>query len=202
MTRVTGNSYLCYFRARRYAQTRAADQVGRRITAGFSGGYISAGDLSSALAQVFAATVRVKSKPKTAAILAYLGQNLAQTILGRRRVRLCFRHKRIARSHSLRFPPDTPPSASQTQPPADSNHPATASAANESHVTELSTSANKPTEPGNQSQSRQNNARNKPPLLAPRRLSQPPLLSRARYPTIRFLCGRSHQLQASTTVRH
>jgi hypothetical protein len=75
-----GHPHLCFFHARKEAQARAADQVGRDVSGFLSGSYLSACDLNSALARLFAAVAQGHVKPRTAATLAYLGQTLVQTI--------------------------------------------------------------------------------------------------------------------------
>jgi hypothetical protein len=76
----SGHPFLCAFHARKEAQARAADDLGRDISHCFPGAYLSACGLSSALGRLFAATAKGDVKPKTAATLAYLGQTLVQTI--------------------------------------------------------------------------------------------------------------------------
>ncbi len=71
---------LCYYHARKESQARAADQIGRDISYFFSGRYLSACDLTAVLARLFSAAASGELKPKTASILAYLGQTLLQTI--------------------------------------------------------------------------------------------------------------------------
>jgi hypothetical protein len=80
MPRSATHPYLCYFHGRRENLARAADTVSRQVTACFSGGYVTACDLSTAMAHVFAATARGEIKPRTAGILGYLGQTVVQTI--------------------------------------------------------------------------------------------------------------------------
>src|SRR5712692_781430 len=78
--RQSGHPHFCFFHARKEAQARAADQAGREVSALLSGSYLSACDLSSALARLCAATAQGQIKPRTAATLAYLGQTLVQSI--------------------------------------------------------------------------------------------------------------------------
>jgi hypothetical protein len=75
-----GHPYLCAFHARKEAQALAADKAGRDIAYHFSGSYLSACDLSSALGRLFAAVAQGQIKPKTASTLAYLGQTLVQNL--------------------------------------------------------------------------------------------------------------------------
>ena len=79
--RHSGHPHFCYFHARKEAQALAAEQAGRDISACLSSGrYLSACNLSIALARLFSAVAQGHIKPKTANTLAYLGQTLLQTI--------------------------------------------------------------------------------------------------------------------------
>src|SRR6266403_1711793 len=78
--RSASHPHLCYYHARKEAQARAAEQIGRDISYFFSGRYLSACDLTAVLARLFSAAASGELKPKTASILAYLGQTLLQTI--------------------------------------------------------------------------------------------------------------------------
>src|SRR5712692_11242748 len=70
----------CYDHARKGSQARAADQLARELSYFFSGEYLSACDLSSALGRLLPAVVRGDIKPRSARTIAYLSQTLAQTI--------------------------------------------------------------------------------------------------------------------------
>src|SRR5713226_4327070 len=78
--RRASHPHLCYFHARKEAQSLAAEAAGRDISSFLSGDYLSACDLSSALGRLFAAVAQGNIKPKTASTLAYLGQTLIQSI--------------------------------------------------------------------------------------------------------------------------
>jgi hypothetical protein len=78
--RHSGHPHLCHFHARKEAQARAAEELGRDVAYFLSGKYLSACDLSAALGRLFVAVARGHIKPKTAATLAHLAQTLLQTI--------------------------------------------------------------------------------------------------------------------------
>jgi hypothetical protein len=78
--RCSDHPHLCYFHARKEAQTLAAQEMGRDISVRLSDDYISACDLSSALGRLFSAVAQGQIKPKTASTLAYLGQTILQSI--------------------------------------------------------------------------------------------------------------------------
>src|SRR5690348_10482917 len=79
MARAPSHPYLCAHHARKEAQTLAGDHAASQIAHYLSGQFISACDVSSALARLFTAVAQGHINPKTAATLAYLGQTLAQT---------------------------------------------------------------------------------------------------------------------------
>jgi hypothetical protein len=78
--RRSGHPHLCFFHAQKEAKSRAAQQTGDDISSHISGFYVSACDLSTALARLFSAVAQGEIKPKTATTLAYLGQTLLQSI--------------------------------------------------------------------------------------------------------------------------
>jgi hypothetical protein len=70
----------CFFHARKEAQASAADDLGNDLSFVFSGEYVSACDLSTALARIIPDVARGHVKPKTASTIAYLAQTLVQTM--------------------------------------------------------------------------------------------------------------------------
>ncbi len=77
--RFSGHPRLCCLHARKEAQAQAAESISD-ISSLFSGSYLSACDLSSALGQVFTGVAQGSIKRKTAATLAYLGQTMLNSI--------------------------------------------------------------------------------------------------------------------------
>ena len=80
MPRSNRHACLCGYHARKEAQTLAGDHAARQIAHCLSGQYVSACDVSAALARLFAAVAQGQINPKTAATLAYLGQTIVQTL--------------------------------------------------------------------------------------------------------------------------
>jgi hypothetical protein len=72
--------YLRTFHARKEAQAQAGQQVGLDLATHFSGNYLSACGLSSALGHLMSAVAQGHLKPKTAITLAYLSRTLLQSI--------------------------------------------------------------------------------------------------------------------------
>lgn len=78
--RAAAHQYLCTFHARKDAQARAAEKVGREIAYDLCGDFITANDLCAAIAHLFSAVAQGHIKPKTANTLAYLGQTMVQAV--------------------------------------------------------------------------------------------------------------------------
>jgi hypothetical protein len=74
------NPRFCFYHAQKEARASAADNLSKDLAHFFSGDYLSACDLSTALAHLIPAVVRGDVKPKTARTVAYLAQTLLQTI--------------------------------------------------------------------------------------------------------------------------
>jgi hypothetical protein len=74
------HAHLCYFHAKKEAQAATSEKIGREISTWFTGELLTACDLCGALGEVFSQAAQGKIKPKQAAIFAYLGQTLLQSI--------------------------------------------------------------------------------------------------------------------------
>jgi len=72
--------HFCFYHAQKEARARAAEKLGKDLAYFFSGDYLSACDLSTALARLIPAVVRGDVKPRTARTVAYLAQTLLQAI--------------------------------------------------------------------------------------------------------------------------
>ncbi len=78
--RSSSHPHFCFDHAQKEARARAAKKLSKDLTYFFSGGYLSACDLSSALARLIPAVLRGDVKPRTARTVAYLAQTLMQAI--------------------------------------------------------------------------------------------------------------------------
>jgi hypothetical protein len=74
------NPRFCFYHAQKETRARTAQKLGKDLAYFFSGDYLSACDLSTALAHLIPAVVRGDVKPKTAHTVAYLAQTLMQAI--------------------------------------------------------------------------------------------------------------------------
>src|SRR5580693_9554407 len=121
----TGNHpHFCFDHAQKEARARTAETIGEDLAYFFSGDYLSANDLSTALARILPAVVRGDIKPKIARTVAYLAQTLLQSIrLAQHEYINAFDTPRWRKAISnsvnenlhYRFPPQPPPQ--QTPPP-------------------------------------------------------------------------------------
>ena len=78
--RSSSHPHFCYFHAPKEARAGAAETLGKDLAFFFSGDYLSANDLSTALARLIPAVVQGHVKPRAASTVAYLFQTLVQTI--------------------------------------------------------------------------------------------------------------------------
>src|SRR5882757_3699481 len=74
------NPHFCFDHAQKEARARAAQSLGKDLAYFFSGDYLSACDLSSALGRLIPAVLRGDVKPRTARTVAYPAQTLLQSI--------------------------------------------------------------------------------------------------------------------------
>src|SRR2546422_844246 len=128
--RVRNNAHFCFYHAKKEARARAAQSLGKDLARYFSGDYLSACDLSTALACLIPAVVRGDVKPRAARTVAYLAQTLLQTIhisqheyceaFGSNVWRQSIRNS-VNGNHDYRFPPapepEQPESPEQPEPP-------------------------------------------------------------------------------------
>jgi hypothetical protein len=78
--RIASHPHFCFCHAQKEARASAAEKLGKDLAYFFSGDYLSACDLSTALGRLIPAVVRGDVKPRTARTVAYLAQTLLQTI--------------------------------------------------------------------------------------------------------------------------
>src|SRR5258707_9784217 len=126
------NPHFCFDHAQKEARARAAQKLGKDLAYFFSGDYLSACDLSTALARLIPDVVRGDVKPKTAHTVAYLVQTLMQAIhisqheyceafssdAWRKSVR-----NSVNGNYNYRFPPDPKPDSAPEQSESPQPHP-------------------------------------------------------------------------------
>ena len=116
--RIRNHPSYCFDHAQKEARARSTETIGKDLAYFFSGEYISACDLSTALARILPAVVRGDIKPKTARTVAYLAQTLLQSIrLAQHEYIEAFStngwrnaiHNSVNENHDYRFPPKPAP---------------------------------------------------------------------------------------------
>ena len=78
--RVRNNAHFCFYHAQKEARAGTTQKLGKDLAYFFSGDYLSACDLSTALARLIPSVVRGDVKPRSARTVAYLAQTLMQSI--------------------------------------------------------------------------------------------------------------------------
>ncbi len=78
--RFANHPHFCPYHAQKEARAHAAESLSKDLSYFFSGNYLSACDLSTALGRLIPAVIRGDVKPKTAHTVAYLMQTLLQSI--------------------------------------------------------------------------------------------------------------------------
>jgi hypothetical protein len=139
--RASNHPHFCFYHAQKEARAQAAETLGKDLAYFFSGNYLSACDLSTALARLIPAVLRGDVKPKTAHTVAYLMQTLMQAIhmsqheyceaFGSNAWRKSIFNS-VKGNHDYRFPPEPEPQQSGSpqpqpqpaQPPAQAQQPA------------------------------------------------------------------------------
>jgi len=72
--------HFCFYHAQKEARARAAESLVKDLACFFSGDYLSACDLSTALARLIPAVIRGDIKPRLARTVAYMFQTQLQAI--------------------------------------------------------------------------------------------------------------------------
>ena len=78
--RVASHPHFCFYHAQKESQVRSAATLGKDLAYFFSGNYLSACDLSTALSRLIPAVIRGEIKPRLARTVAYMMQTLLQSI--------------------------------------------------------------------------------------------------------------------------
>ena len=78
--RISSHPHFCFYHAQKESQSQATAKLAKDLAYFFSGDYLSANDLNTALGRLIPAVVRGDVKPKTAHTVAYMAQTLMQSI--------------------------------------------------------------------------------------------------------------------------
>jgi hypothetical protein len=78
--RTARHPHFCFYHAQKETQSQAAEKLAKDLTYFFSGDYLSACDLNTALSRLIPAVIRGQIKPRLARTVAYMSQTLMQSI--------------------------------------------------------------------------------------------------------------------------
>ncbi|MGC1415444.1 MAG: hypothetical protein WA817_09195 [Candidatus Acidiferrum sp.] len=78
--RIASHPHFCFYHAQKESQVRSAATLGKDLAYFFSGNYLSACDLNTALSRLIPAVIRGEIKPRLARTVAYMMQTLLQSI--------------------------------------------------------------------------------------------------------------------------
>ena len=125
--RVRNNPHFCFYHAQKEARARATQKLGKDLAYFFSGDYLSACDLSTALGRLIPAVIRGDVKPRAARTVGYLAQTLLQAIhlskheytnaFGSDGWRQSIRNS-VRGNYDYRFPPASKPETPDPHPSA------------------------------------------------------------------------------------
>jgi hypothetical protein len=118
--------HFCFYHAQKEARAQAAEKLAKDLACFFSGDYLSACDLSTALARIIPAVVRGDIKPRLARTVAYMFQTQLQAIslsqheyinaFGTDGWRKAVRNS-VNSNYDYRFPPNHEPEPQQPERP-------------------------------------------------------------------------------------
>ncbi len=77
--RISSHPHFCFYHAQKESQSQATEKLAKELTYFFSGDYLSANDLNTALGCLIPAVVRGEIKPRVARTVAYMLQTLMQS---------------------------------------------------------------------------------------------------------------------------
>ena len=131
--RISTHPHFCFYHSQKESRAATADKLARDLAYFFSAHYVSANDLTTALARLIPAAVRGDIKPRTARTIAYMLQTLLQAIhlsqdeyinaFGTDGWRKTIRNS-VHSNKNYRFPPGPKPAGDQPEPPQPPPQPA------------------------------------------------------------------------------
>jgi hypothetical protein len=77
--RISSHPHFCFYHAQKESQSQATEKLAKELAYFFSGDYLSANDLNTALGRLIPAVVRGELKPRVARTVAYMLQTLMQS---------------------------------------------------------------------------------------------------------------------------
>jgi hypothetical protein len=77
--RISSHPHFCFYHAQKESQSQSAEKLAQDLSYFFSGDYVSANDLNTALGRLIPAVIRGEIKPRVARTVAYMLQTLLQS---------------------------------------------------------------------------------------------------------------------------
>src|SRR5277367_944511 len=77
--RISSHPHFCFYHAKKESQPQATEKLAKDLAYFFSGDYLSANDLNTALGRLIPAVIRGEIKPRVARTVAYMLQTLLQS---------------------------------------------------------------------------------------------------------------------------
>jgi len=77
--RIASHPHFCFYHAQKESQSQSAEKLAKELAYFFSGDYLSANDLSTAVGRLIPAIIRGQIKPRIARTVAYMFQTLMQS---------------------------------------------------------------------------------------------------------------------------
>jgi hypothetical protein len=120
--RISSHPHFCFYHAQKESQYQSAEKLAKDLTYFFSGDYLSANDLNTAVGRLIPAIIRGQIKPRVARTVAYMFQTLMQsTRLAQHEYINAFGtdgwrdavHTSVTSNHDHLYPPD--PNASEDE---------------------------------------------------------------------------------------
>jgi hypothetical protein len=77
--RISSHPHFCFYHAKKESQSQSTEKLAKDLAYFFSGDYLSANDLNTALGRLIPAVIRAEIKPRAARTVAYMLQTLVQS---------------------------------------------------------------------------------------------------------------------------
>src|SRR5271170_5617218 len=113
--RISSHPHFCFYHAQKESQSQSAEKLAKELAYFFSGDYLSANDLNTAVGRLIPAVIRGEIKPRLARTVAYMFQTLMQsTRLAQHEYINAFGtdgwrdavHTSVTSNHDYLYPPD------------------------------------------------------------------------------------------------
>jgi hypothetical protein len=113
--RISSHPHFCFYHAQKESQSQSAEKLAKDLTYFFSGDYLSANDLNTAMGRLIPAIIRGQIKPRVARTVAYMFQTLMlSTRLAQHEYINAFGtdgwrdaiHTSVTSNHDYLYPPD------------------------------------------------------------------------------------------------